>query len=55
MLLRDLPARGDVTPALIAAWAQSGHAEDFGGERAEFIEVVRKAAALVDASAPGPS
>jgi hypothetical protein len=55
LLLRDSPARGEVTPALIAAWAQSGRTDDPGGERAEFIEVVRKTAALVDAAGSGPS
>ena len=54
-LLLDSPAGTDITPDLVAAWAQSGLAEDPRSERADFLELVHAAGALLPASRAGSS
>lgn len=46
MVLRDSPHRGSATLADVAAWAEAGASADPGGYRAEFVGLVKKAAAL---------
>ena len=43
MLLRDSPQRGATTWAGVRAWAEAGRGADVGGERAEFLALVRRA------------
>jgi Ca-activated chloride channel family protein len=47
MLLRDAPARGEASMASVIAAAEAGKGRDVTGERAGFIELVRKAEALL--------
>jgi Ca-activated chloride channel family protein len=46
MILRDSPHKGVATHASVKRWAEAGSANDLGGYRAEFIELVRRAEAL---------
>ncbi|HEV3023866.1 MAG TPA: YfbK domain-containing protein, partial [Pirellulales bacterium] len=46
MLLRQSPHRGNATWDAVVELAQEGLADDPGGYRAEFVELVRKAKAL---------
>ena len=46
MVLRDSPHKGTATLALAGAWAEAGAADDPGGWRGEFVELVRAAALL---------
>ena len=46
MLLRDSPHKGVATFATVTEWAEWGSADDPGGYRAEFIDLVRRAKAL---------
>ena len=50
MILRDSPHRGTATIADTAAWAAAANtgSEDPGGYRTEFLDLVRKAQALVE-------
>jgi Ca-activated chloride channel homolog len=46
MILRDSPHKGVATHGSVSRWAEGGGANDMGGYRAEFIELVRRAEAL---------
>jgi Ca-activated chloride channel family protein len=46
LLLRDSQHKGNLTFAAVLELAQSGVGQDDGGYRAEFLEIVRRAAAL---------
>lgn len=46
MLLRDSPHKGLATFSAARDWAEAGSANDVGGYRAEFIELVRRAESL---------
>jgi hypothetical protein len=46
MILRDSPHKGVATHGSVSRWAEAGGANDMGGYRAEFIELVRRAEAL---------
>jgi Ca-activated chloride channel family protein len=46
MLLRDSTHKGSATFANVASWAEAGAANDAGGYRAEFVDLVRRAEAL---------
>jgi Ca-activated chloride channel family protein len=46
LLLRDSQHKGNLTFAAVLELAQSGDGQDDGGYRAEFLEIVRRAAAL---------
>ena len=46
LLLRDSPHQGAATFALVQQWAEAGLAQDAGGYRAEFVDLVRRAQAL---------
>jgi Ca-activated chloride channel homolog len=46
MLLRDSEHKGAATCDQVIAWAEDGLANDEGGHRAEFIQLVRKSAEL---------
>jgi Ca-activated chloride channel family protein len=46
MTLRDSPNRGDADLAKVVEWAKAGLAEDKGGLRAEFIQLVERAHSL---------
>jgi Ca-activated chloride channel family protein len=48
MLLRDSPHRGNATYAKVLELARLGVGDDLSGHRAEFLELVRTAAALSD-------
>ncbi len=46
MILRDSPHKGDGTLASVELWAENAKGNDTSGERAEFVELVKKAQAL---------
>ena len=46
LLLRDSQYKGNLTYAAVLELAQSGLGKDEHGYRAEFLEIVRRAAAL---------
>ena len=47
MLLRDSPHKGTATMNDVIAWAAAGSADDPGGYRGEFLDLARKAQALL--------
>ncbi|HTO04837.1 MAG TPA: YfbK domain-containing protein, partial [Opitutus sp.] len=46
MLLRDSPHRGLATFPAVRDWAEAGSANDVGGYRAEFVDLIRRAETL---------
>lgn len=52
MLLRSSPYRGDLTPGFVAEVAAANQGSDQGGYRAEFVDLVRKSAALLQHRQP---
>jgi Ca-activated chloride channel family protein len=46
MILRDSEYKGNGTLEKVVQWAQEGKGADSDGQRADFIELVRKAQAL---------
>ncbi len=47
MILRDSKYKGNGTVAAVLEWAQEGKGNDANGYRAGFIDLVRKAQALI--------
>lgn len=48
MILRDSSHKGTATLGDVLAWAQAGMADDAGGYRGEFVQLVRRAETLVN-------
>ena len=48
MILRDSTHKGTATLTDVLAWAQAGTADDAGGYRGEFVQLVRRAETLVN-------
>ena len=46
MVLRDSPFKGAATWGAVAAWARDGLGDDVGGQRGEFLGLVKRAQAL---------